>query len=467
SAAHAGDQDVPGTLQFRTHLRCRQVVEQGRGLGARALARAAAVHGDEAGAETLDAAVVLVAVGLVDLALAAELRLLRQHRHAERLLPAITAAFAHQRVDHDALLRIDHLAALAAATLFGRTGLVIDQHRRTLDLAQTLLHVVEVLAVLELDAAREERAVAPLGDIVGDHHDRLHAFAAHLLGDLRDAELAVDRLPAGHRHRVVVEDLVGDVDPGGDRLPDRQRTGVEVVAVTKVLEHVRGFGERRLPGPGHAFAAHVGVGVGAAVHPRDHVVAADATQGAGAFGHHGRGVVRAARAVVRNAREVRPRQRQLGFLLRHPLQHVVHALAGAGIECDVLLDAPTDHAGDRRRGQLAGARQDPRAGLVVLADDAGASATEVGIGPVVRRLLHLVLDEGVLLLHHQDVGQAAHEVAQADRLQRPGHADLVDADAEVGAGALVEAEVLQRGQHVEVGLAGGDDAQLRRRRIDH
>jgi hypothetical protein len=76
----------------------------------------------------------------------------------------------------------------------------------------------------------------------------LHALAAHLLRDLRHRQRAVDRLAAGHRDRVVVEDLVGDVDAGGDRLADRQRSGVEVRAVAEVLEHVRRVGERR-PGP--------------------------------------------------------------------------------------------------------------------------------------------------------------------------------------------------------------------------
>ncbi len=101
--------------------------------------------------------------------------------------------------------------------------------------------------------------------------------------------------------------------------------------------------------------------------------------------------------------------------------------------------------------------------LVVLADDARPRAA----GPVVHRLLHLALDEGVLLLDDQDVLQPAREALQADRFQRPGHADLVDADAQVQARALVQAQVLQRLQHVQVGLAGGDDAQARLRRIDH
>src|SRR5690606_23677257 len=286
------------------------------------LARLATVHGDEAGAEALDAGIVLVAVALVDLALAPELGVLGQHRHAETLLPAVAAALADQGVDEDALGRVRHFPALAPAALFGGAGLVEDQNARALDLAQAVLHRVELAPVLELGAGGEDRAVAPLADVVADQDDRVHALAAHLVGDLRHAQHAVHRLPAGHRDRVVVEDLVGDVDPGRDRLPDRQRAGVEIGAVAQVLEHVRGVGERGLAAPGHAFAAHLGEGVGAAVHPGDHVVAADAAQRARTVRHHGRGVVRAARAVVRHARELRARQRQLAFLLLHPAQHL-------------------------------------------------------------------------------------------------------------------------------------------------
>ena len=382
------------------------------------LAQRAAVHGDEARAEAIDAGIVLVAVGLVDVALAAELGFLRQHRHAERLLAAVAAAFADQRVDHHALLRVDHLAALAAAALLGRAGLVEDQHRGALHFAQALLHRVEFLAVEVFQARREQRTVGPLLDVVRQQHDRLHAFAAHLVRDLRHGQRAVDRLAAGHRDRVVVEDLVGDVDAGRDRLADRQRAAVEVGAVAEVLEHVLGVGERRLARPGHAFAAHVGVGVGAAVHPRDHVVATDAAERARTFRHHGRGVVRAARAVVRHARELRARQREFGFLLLHPAQHVLHLL-GLLMEasgCGVAM-TPAMRAGVSSPVR----RQDPLAGLVVLADDARALAA---VRPVVHRLLHLALDEGVLLLDHDDVLQArartrARRPAPAARSCRP------------------------------------------------
>ena len=142
------------------------------------------------------------------------------------------------------------------------------------------------------------RALVLLG-LVGDDHHLLHALGDHALLDLHDAVAfgpLAHLLAAGHRHRVVVEQLVGDVHARGDALPDGQRAAVEVGAVAQVGEDVLVVGERRLADPGHAFAAHLREGGGAAVHPHRHVVAADAGGGARAFGHARAGVVRAAAA---------------------------------------------------------------------------------------------------------------------------------------------------------------------------
>jgi len=90
--------------------------------------------------------------------------------------------------------------------------------------------------------------------------------------------------------RVVIEDLVGDVGAGGDRLADRKAAGVEVGAVAEIGEHVLFLGERRDADPRHALASHVGVGLGAAIHPQGHEVTADAGKGPATFGHLGRSV---------------------------------------------------------------------------------------------------------------------------------------------------------------------------------
>ena len=314
-AADAGDEDVPGALEVRGKPRHWQAVEiDCAGSDLPGLLQPAAVHGDEAGAETFDAGIILVAAGLVDLALAAIFGGFRQYRNAERFLAAVAAAFADQGVDEDTLLRILELAALASTALLGGAGLVVDQDRHAGHFAHALLHRIELVAMDEFDADREDLGLRPFLDIVGDDDDRLHAFGTHLMRDVGHGQRAVDRLATGHGDGIVVEDLVGDVDLGRDRLANGQRTGVEIGAVAEVLEHVFRFGERRLPAPGRAFATHVRKRVGAAVHPGHHVVAADAAVRARTFRYCRRGVVRATRAVVRGAREIRARQGQLLFL---------------------------------------------------------------------------------------------------------------------------------------------------------
>src|SRR3546814_7506197 len=114
-AADAGEQDVPGLREIAGDRRHRQVGQALRGVDLAALARRAAVHGDEAGAEALDAGIVLVAVALVDLALAPELGVLRPPAHDARLLPAVDAAIAHQRVDAPAIGTAAPLPPPAAA----------------------------------------------------------------------------------------------------------------------------------------------------------------------------------------------------------------------------------------------------------------------------------------------------------------------------------------------------------------
>ncbi len=155
---------------------------------------------------------------------------------------------------------------------------------------------------MERDALRPVDAARIFARLVADDGDALDAFGRHLLRDLRNGELALMRLTAGHGDRVVVEDLVGDVDARRDRRADRHRTGMIIGAVAEILEHMVALGERRLADPVRALAAHMGVAERVAVHPLRHEMAADAGIGAHAFRHHGRGIVRAAGAEIGRAR---------------------------------------------------------------------------------------------------------------------------------------------------------------------
>ena len=164
---------------------------------------------------------------------------------------AVAAAFADRVVDEHALGGIGIDAALAAAALLGGAGLVVDQDGEAGDLAQLALHGVELVAVVDGHAVRRSRRSA--GYLSGSSMTttmRLAPSAATCCAICATVSAPVGRLAAGHRDRVVVEDLVGDVDAGGRGGADRQQAGMGVGAVAEVLEDVLLAGERRLADPG-------------------------------------------------------------------------------------------------------------------------------------------------------------------------------------------------------------------------
>src|ERR1700729_2008143 len=124
-AANAGHQQTKAFVylgQDRLGDR-RQILAPGRcRLG---LAQAAAVHGHEARAKSLDAGEILVTARLVDTPLAPEFRFQGLDRHAIGHAPAISAAFADLRIDEGALGRVGPFAALAKAPALGRAGLLV------------------------------------------------------------------------------------------------------------------------------------------------------------------------------------------------------------------------------------------------------------------------------------------------------------------------------------------------------
>src|SRR5690606_16161636 len=212
----------------------------------------------------------------------------------------ITAAFAHQLVDDDAAVRIRERTALAAAALFGGTGLIVDQNRNALNLAQTALHLVQIFTVMDRGTFRELEAASVFVRLVGYDGEMADAFRADLRRDLLHRQCAFGRLAPRHRDRVIVEDLVGHVDAGGDGKADRQRARMRIGAVTQVLEEVVARRKWRLPNPLRALATHGGETCRLPVHPDRHQVAADTRAGNGALRNTRRGVVRATGAEIGN-----------------------------------------------------------------------------------------------------------------------------------------------------------------------
>ena len=111
--------------------------------------------------------------------------------------------------------------------------------------------------------------------------------AATCRGDPRHVEAAVHRLAAGHRHGVVEEDLVGDVDAGRRGGADGEAARVVVGAVAEFWKTWPRVENGASPTQLAPSAAHLGVALGGAVHVLGHVVAADAGIGARAFRHDG------------------------------------------------------------------------------------------------------------------------------------------------------------------------------------
>src|SRR6185503_18569512 len=155
------------------------------------------LDGYKARTEAVDAGGILVAARLVDPALTAEFGFDGNDRDAVGFASAIAASLAHQFVDEDALAGIRHLAALAAATLFGRTDLVVDQDRDALRPAKRTLGRVETGTWLDHDRRWQIGAAMALG-LFRDDIDLADAFGRELARDLRHGEAAFRRLSAGH-----------------------------------------------------------------------------------------------------------------------------------------------------------------------------------------------------------------------------------------------------------------------------
>ena len=87
--------------------------------------------------------------------------------------------------------------------------------------------------------------------------------------------------------------------------------------------------------------------------------------------------------------------------------------------------------------------------VVHLADDAGPDV----VAPVEQLLLDLIFDDLAALLDDENLFETDGEFAHAFRLQRPGHADLVKPQADLGGDLLGNPQFAQRLTNILVALA--------------
>ena len=237
-AADAGDENpVLATERWQRRRRYRCSIQAGS-LRAPGSTQFATLYGHKAWAEAVQAREILVAAGLIDRALAPELRIERFDRQAVGFLRTIAAAFTHPVVDYDAPGRIRIRIALAPAALFGCASLVVNEDRDATDLAQPGLHPLKCVAMQNIDASRQVGDPFIFAGIVGHHHHRADTLRRNLLRDHRHRQRAVHRLAAGHRDGVVEQNLVGHIDLGRDSSPYCKQTGVVVSAITQIRKNM-------------------------------------------------------------------------------------------------------------------------------------------------------------------------------------------------------------------------------------
>ena len=208
----------------------------------------------------------------------------------------VATTFTYQIVDQHAHRRIDHGSALAAAALFCGTGLVIDDDGTTLDLTHFALHLIEQSAVVDIDVGHQVCAIVFFW-LIGNDSNALGAFCAHALRNLQSGvafRALADRLTTCHRHRIVVQNFVSDVDACCHALAHRQDAAMEIGAVANIRKNMLVIHKWLLADPWRSFAAHLGKPSCTAVHPQRHEVAPNTRHRARTFRHFGAGVVRAA-----------------------------------------------------------------------------------------------------------------------------------------------------------------------------
>ncbi len=211
-----------------------------------------------------------------------------------------------------------------------------------------------------------------------------------------------------------------------------------------------------MPGPIDAFAAHLDLTAGGAIHPARHEMAADAGLRARTLRHAGRGIVRATGAKIGN-----PLDRVGSVRQQLRLREVDHVVAP--VESGTMLRQPVRHGLDQPRwAQFADRGNLFRAERVPLAGDDRAHAMRA----VVKQIAQLALHDRRLFLDHEDLRQIPRKINHARLLDRKRQADFIQ--AHTGRRQVVQRQ-LEATEHLDqivVRLAAGDDADTRVRRRD-
>src|SRR5258708_1147506 len=225
-----------------------------------------------------------------------------------------------------------------------------------------------------------------------------------------------------------------------------------VSAVPEIREYMLRLRERRLTDPGRPFPAHLGKSRRRPIHELREIMAAYARHCAAALRHFGRGIMWAARAEIGGTAERHDIAAQL------PLLRLEKGEPFGNPRRSVKAGNPLGYdSGDLSRCQLGVRREYPVGVFVELGDDGGGNV----FTPIVELLLELILDDGAFFFDDEDFFEPLGKMPDALAFQRPGHRNLVQAEADLRGMRVVNPEIVERLAHVEVGFAGSGDSEPR------
>ena len=123
----------------------------------------------------------------------------------------------------------------------------------------------------------------------------------NLACDDRWIQRAIYTLTPGHRDRIVVEYLVGNIDTRCNAGSDRENPGMEISTVTNILKNVLCSTKWTFPDPTGPFCPHLGKTSGVSVHPHRHEMATYTSHRPTPIGYYRRTVVRTPGTKIRCA----------------------------------------------------------------------------------------------------------------------------------------------------------------------
>ena len=166
---------------------------------------------DKAGAKAVFTAEIFVTARLIDSALGAKIGFQWLNRNAVTFQATIATAFTNAIIDHDPFRRIWKLTFLPPPPFLRRTGLNVNQYRRSRNVTQLALHLVQISAMTNAKSCWP-RCVLNIFWAVANDLDFGDALTHQLLGDVPGFMVTINTLTAGERNSIIVEQLKGNIN---------------------------------------------------------------------------------------------------------------------------------------------------------------------------------------------------------------------------------------------------------------